>query len=200
MKRIQGIGFLLVCLFCLVVVISTPLSSAEAQKVKMKPCGVRLVDMENIFLGTESITVAPYFEIANPNNFPIRVEALQYEILLKDYVCDGKSMDLNYYIPAKTKITVSSAFAMLWPNMAIFEQVKTGRSMQDAVKEILPLWKNLNGQLFNPQMKEIWDKIPEEYPEYSARGQIDTIGPKGEKLSSNYSTTWKQSSEYKLYK
>lgn len=200
MRRIQGIGFVLVCIFCMVVSIEIPLLSAEEPKVKMKPCEVSLVDMENVFLGQESISVAPYFQIANPNNFPIRITELQYEIFLKDYLCDGKSMPLSYYIPAKSKITVSSAFAMLWPNMAIYEQVKTGKSMEDATKAILPLWKNLNGQLFNPQMKEIWDKIPEAYPEYSARGQIDMIGPKGEKLSSNYSTSWKQSSEYRLYK
>jgi len=200
MRRIQGLGCVLVCVFCMVVAIGSPLSSAEAQKVKMKPCEVSLVDMENIFLGTESISVAPYFAIANPNDFPVRIPELRYEILLKDYICDGKSMHLDYYIPAKSKITVSSAFAMLWPNMAIWEQGKTGKSMQDAIMVILPLWKNLNGQLFNPQMKEIWDKIPEEYPQFLAKGQIDMIGPKGETLTSNYSATWKQSSEYKLYK
>ncbi len=200
MRRIQSIGVVLVCVFCMVVSIGISLSSAEGPKVKMKPCEVSLVDMENIYLGKDNIAVAPYFKIANPNNFPVRIPELRYEILLKDYVCDGKSMELNYYIPAKSMIKVSSAFAMLWPNMAIFEQVKTGKSMDEATKAILPLWKNLNGQLFSPGLKEIWDKIPEEYPEYSARGQIDMVGPSGEKLTSSYSTTWKQSSEYKLYK
>jgi hypothetical protein len=200
MRRIQGIRFVLVCFICLFVAIGTPLSSAEAQKLKMKPCEVTLADMENIFLGTESVTVAPYFTITNPNNFPVRIPEFKYAILLKDYICDGKSMPYNYYIPAKGKITLSSAFAMLWPNMAIWEQSKTGKDMANAIQAILPLWKNLNGQLFNPQMKEVWDKIPEEPPIYLAKGQIDMIGPKGEKLSLDYSTTWKQSAEYKLYK
>ena len=196
MKGIRGIGFGLVCAFCVFVFVGIPLSSAELPKVKMKSCEVSLVNMENIFSGKESITLAPYFEIANPNNFPIRIAELNYEIFLKDYLCAGKSMPLNYYIPARSKITVSSAFSITWTNMAIWVWGKGGFSMADATKEILPLWKNLNGELFSPPMKEIWDKVPEEYPQYLAKGQIDMIVPKGGKLSSNYSTTWKSSSDY----
>jgi len=143
--------------------------------------------------------LAPYFEISNPNNFPVTLNSLNYEILLKDFVVDGKTLP-TYYIPAKGKITLTSAFSIQWPHLAMYVSSFKGRDLGEGIQEILPLWKGMNGELFNPKLQEAWDKIKPESPEFVAKGQIDITGPKNQELSTEFTSTYKQSSEYGLYK
>jgi LEA14-like dessication related protein len=199
MKKLKFLGFVLVSAVCIITLAGASLCFAAGPKAKIKPCEVKLVNMENIYLGKDSICLSPYFEVSNPNNFPVAIDELTYEILLKDFVVDGKTLP-KYYIPAKGKITLMSAFAMEWPHLAMYSSSFQGREMGEGIQVILPLWKGMNGQLFNPKLKEAWDKITPEYPEFTAKGKIDTIGPKKQKTTSEYSTTYKQSLDYKLYK
>ena len=199
MKKLKFLGFAVVSAVCIFTLAGASLSFAAGPQAKIKPCEVKLVNMENIYLGKDSICLAPYFEISNPNNFPVTLDQLTYEIFLRGFVVDGKSFSGNC-IPAKGKVTLTSAFAMEWVHLAMYAAQFKGRKMGEGFEEILPLWKGLEGQLFNPKMKEAWDKITPEYPEFTAKGNIQIIGPKNRTLSSEYSTTYKQSSEYKLYK
>lgn len=199
MKKLKFLGFALVSAVCIFTLAGASLSFAAGPQAKIKPCEVKLVNMENIYLGKDSICLAPYFEISNPNNFPVTIDELTYEMFVKDFLVDGKTLS-KFYLPAKSKITLTSAFAMEWPHLAMYASSFKGRDMGEGIGEILPLWKGMNGQLFNPKLKEEWDKITPEAPQFVAKGKIDIIGPKGRSLSSEYSTTYKQSSEYGLYK
>jgi len=199
MKKLKFLGFVLVSVVCAFILAGASLSFAAGPQAKIKPCAVKLVNMENIYLGKDCICLAPYFEVSNPNNFPVTIDELTYEILLRDFVVDGKTLP-KYYIPANGKITIISAFAMEWPHLAMYSSSFQGRDLGEGIQVILPLWKGMNGQLFNPKLKEAWDKITPVPPEFVVKGNIDTIGPKNQKTSSKYSTTYKQSSEYELYK
>ncbi|MBE9570404.1 MAG: hypothetical protein IMF11_07250 [Proteobacteria bacterium] len=194
--------FLLIILLCFFLSYggSAPLTIAGASAGEIKACQVRIPLIENIYTGKESISLAPNFEISNPNNFPVTVKELEYEIFLKDMLCDGKNLILNYYIPAKGKIVVSSAFPVTWVDMVLWVWQTKGVSMSDAIKEVLPIWKNLNGKLFNPKLKKLWDQIPSEHPLFNLKGQINIIGPGGKTLASEYSTTWSMSDGYWINK
>ena len=196
MKKITFV--LLVIAVPVFLVISGGLSPfiAESAETGIKPCQVSIPAIENIFLGKESISLAPYFEISNPNNFPVTLNELRYSIYLKDCLCDGKSLPLNYFIPARGKIMVSSAFAVTWVNLSMWIWQTQGKSMGVAIKEILPTWKGLNGKLFNPKMKKLWAQIPKKHPLFAVNGEIDILGPKGQTTTFDYSTTWSLSERY----
>lgn len=197
MKKIKFLVCVLLSTACIVALTGVSLSNAAEDEIK--PCQVILVNMENIHLGKESICLAPYFEISNPNDFPVTLNSLNYEISLRDFIVDAKTLP-TYYIPAKGKIILTSAFAMEWPHLAMYVSSFKGRELIEGIKEILPLWKGMNGQLFNPKLQEAWDKIPPQTPEFVATGEINITGPQNQELSTEYTSTYKQSSEYKLWK
>jgi LEA14-like dessication related protein len=207
MERIKLLLFMLLLSICFLVTngcqsMGTPSSGVEVPIAKIKPCQVSVPMMENIFTGQESISLAPYFTISNPNDFPVTLSELRYNIYLmnKTFLCDGKTLPLNYIIPANGQITVTSAFAVTWVNLSMWIWSTQGKDMSQAINEILPLWKGLNGGLFNPKLKDSWDKTPEKPPVFDVTGGIDILGPKGQAMTSDYSTTWTLSGEYKIYK
>lgn len=202
MDKISFVLSVMVAAVLLMISACTSPYISEAGKTEIKPCQVSVPMIEQIFAGKESVSIAPYFKISNPNDFPVTLSELRYRVYLmdKDYLCDGKGLDLNYIIPAKGDVTVSSAFAVQWVNLAMWLWDQQGKTMPVAVKDMLPLWKGLNGKLFNPKMKKLWDPIPIKHPVFDIDGEIDILRPGGEIVTYNYETTWTMPEEYKLFK
>jgi len=200
MKKSLALKFLLVGVFCVIILCGFRVSSLAAPKNVMKAPEVQLVNVENLFSGKESVVLAPYFEVRNPNNFPIIIDQFTFNVQVKEFFADGNNLALGYYIPAKSKVTLSSAFVLTWVNMAMSIWQTKGTPMPEAVKQIVPLWKNLNGQIFNPAFQEPWEKIPQEYPQFTSEGEVVAIGPDKQSQVFKFATSWKLSSEYGLYK
>jgi len=201
MKKSLLLKFLIVGVFCATILAGFGLSSLAAPKDAMKAPEVQLVSVENLFLGKESVVLAPQYEIRNPNNFPIIIDQFSYNVSVKGFYGDGNNVPLGYYLPAKSKIPLSvNAFALTWANMGLAVWQQTGAPMGEAVKQIVPLWKNLNGQLFNPAFQEAWDKIPKENPEFTSDGEVLVIGPDKQSKVFKFATVWKLPAEYDLYK
>lgn len=193
-NKILVLGVILLLCACA----TGPLTGGTESKIK--PCDVIVPIVENIFLGKESVTLAPAFQISNPNDFQVSVKSLSYEVSIMPWYLGGDNKSLDLYVPAKGKITVSGAFPIKWVDMSLYIMQIKGVSMAQAMGMVLPVWKGLNGELFNDKLKEDWGKAPAEHPLFSFKGQLHTMSPGGQELRSDYSTTFKMSSDVGIYK
>lgn len=173
---------------------------APAAEAELKPCEVNVPLIENLFLGTESITLDPLFVISNPNDYEVKVRKLEYEAATKVWLLGGREMALEAFIPAKGEIRVSSAFTIGFINLSLWLLQTNPISMGEAMAGTIPLWKSLDGGLFNPALQAVWDGAPVEAPIFNIKGKIHTMSPGGQELVVDFSTSWQKPEEVQMWK
>ena len=189
MKNRLLVVFLLMTLSMMIGCTTSGVKMYQADKA-LKPCKVEVPFVETVYAGKECVTKAAVFAISNPNDFMVKMESLEYFLNIDGHKIEGKSLDTELFIPANGKIEISNAFPVTWAGLALGLLDYQGIEMKKGVIKILPLWKGLNGQLFNPKLKEFWNKAEAKDPIFSFVGRIVTVGPDGRKVDSDYSVKW----------
>lgn len=173
----------------------------EVPEATIKPCEVSVAAIETDWAGTESISITPIFTIYNPNDYFVTLGKMTYCAMVDDWLAGDRELLLNVAVPpmGESSVIVGTC-ALNWANMAGWYSGMAGIRFDEAIPEIVPLWKNLNGGLFNPALKEKWDAAPEKTPVFDITGRIEMESPEGQALTIDYSTTWQLPGEVKAFK
>jgi len=131
------------------------------------------------FVGAESIVLKPTFQITNPNKDLISV-SLDYQLTADDQLL-GKSQLPEAYIPAGETIEISDAVVIPFTSWFVTE-VLGGKSKQEAVMAITPLWKGMGGQRPGAIEEPIWEKIPAKKAPLSASGSVIVLMGEGREI------------------
>jgi len=121
------------------------------------------------FVGAESMVLKPTFQITNPNKDLISV-SLDYQLTVENQLL-GKSQLAEAYIPAGGSIEISDAMVIPFTSWFVTE-VLAGKSKQEAVMAITPLWKGMGGQRPAAIEEPVWEKIPAKKAPLAAAGSV----------------------------
>lgn len=121
------------------------------------------------FVGSESITMKPIFNISNPNKSLIEVSL--------DYLLEvggkqiGKSQVPKAFIPPNETIEINDAIVVPFKTWFAAEAL-SGKSPKEAILLIAPLWKGLGGLRPDLINEETWEKIPANKAGMLATGSV----------------------------
>jgi len=95
--------------FILFVSCQTMTSSMKGSK-EIQPVSVKLVDLSNIFAGSEAIIVDMLFGISNPNPYPVNVTQLEWTVSIEKIRLGTLAIPEGVYIPAKKEAQVRKTY------------------------------------------------------------------------------------------
>lgn len=152
---------------------------------EIEPCEVTVDGVYPLFLGKESVTYNLIFGISNPNSVETILDTLEYGTAADGNTLAWTQITDDVYIPAGKEVKLTSAFSMsianliceaylshseenlelLPPSHGRISSSKPVRSYQAeqegmlqlaAFLSVIPLWKNLKGQLLESSEDEIY--------------------------------------------
>ena len=161
----------------------------QVSTAALEPADVSMTTCLPSFVGAESICLTPIFKISNPNNFLVGVD-LEYSLEAGGQFV-GKSQILRAYIPANGTVEVKDAIVI--PFMAWFpEQIIGGKSPEEAMGLVAPIWKGLGGKRPAAVPEAVWDSLEVSKPAMVADGSIIVATETSQKLFL-FTSQWQES-------
>ncbi|MEW6033265.1 MAG: LEA type 2 family protein [Chloroflexota bacterium] len=175
----------------IIVVVSTlglaACAGGKATPVEVKPAEVSLADVYTLFGGKESITLQADFKLKNPSNVEVKLDSFEFSLVCNGLSIGAAQIPNDYYIPAGGELALSGAINVPFSNMLANLMIGSGMTQADALKTVLPVWKNTGGVLPVDAMKPVWDAVDPKTT-WSAAGMAYVVG-EGKRLDTKFSLT-----------
>ncbi len=164
-----------VLITALVGMLTCQASPCQASPAKSQSVEIVLKGVEVILGGSSDTILEATFTVHNPNKYQVAVKDPEYEFWTGDMNLGGKKISTTFYIPGKTTINFKSVVGVVSFKWLVFPLMLKGKSPGEATVEVLPLWKSLGGDMPDPKLKELWDKVPAKGAAYRAKGGATVI-------------------------
>lgn len=182
--------FTISSMFLLAVFVAcTHLNALQPGAKGLNPCQVKVAIVETVFAGSECVCFSPVFELYNPNSVGIHLEKFGYELNVGDFYFSGQQIPVSVNINPKGRATFSGAIAAEWASMSIWLMQIKGISMAEGMNQVIPLWKAWGAKLFNPKLREAWDKAKPQKTDFIFNGEYN-VTFNGETTRFPYETSY----------
>lgn len=199
MKKATVLKTIMSSFFIALAIVAPLLCFSEAKEVKGKeiaPCEVNIKYIETIYTGKEGIFFSPIFEIYNSSTRSLQLSYFSYELKVNDFFFAGQQVPASIYLPPKGTGTICGALAANWLDMSLWTMQEKGVGMGEAIKVVIPFWKSWGGKLFNPKLKEFWQKTETFTTEFLFNGHIE-LSAKEQMIEQNFTVSWEMKSRGK---
>jgi hypothetical protein len=133
---------------------------------------VNMVSCLPSFAGSESIALMPIFRVTNPNSFLIE-SVIDYNLETSGNFL-GKSEIRDLHIPGQKTIEIKDTIVIPF-NSWMAAEIFSGKSKEEAVRLVAPLWKSLKGQRPAALPEGVWNQLPEKQLKMRASGTVQVV-------------------------